>query len=135
MSMRLPITPVAICALIALLLGGCEVLDGLGGQAPTVNLDKKAIEHVAGAAQDSGEYAAAAGVYEKYAAAHPGDAVAQAGFAEAALEAGDMDKASESFQKALALAPDRVDARMGLGRIYLARHKPNQALTEFQAMI
>jgi Flp pilus assembly protein TadD len=135
MTMLPPAKPLAILGLLALLLAGCEALDGLGGQPPSVNLDRNAVARVATAAQDSGEYATAAGVYEKYAAAHPGDAVAQAGFAEAALEAGDMDKASESFQKALALAPDRVDARMGLGRIYLARHKPNQALTEFQAMI
>ncbi len=133
MTMPPPAKPLAILGLLALLLAGCEALDGLGGQPPSVNLDRNAVARVATVARDSGEYAAAAGVYEKYAVAHPGDAVAQAGFAEAALEAGDMETASESFQKALALAPDRVDARMGLGRIYLAR--PNQALTEFQAMI
>jgi len=47
------------------------------------------------------------------------------GLARAALQAGDMDKASESFRKALELAPDRSDARMGLGRICLAKHQPN----------
>jgi Flp pilus assembly protein TadD len=57
------------------------------------------------------------------------------GFAETALQAGDMDKASEGFRKALELAPDRIDARVGLGRIYLGRHQPNQALVEFQAVI
>ena len=125
----------AILGVLALLLAGCEMLDALEGQPPSVNLDRNAVARVAAAAQDSGEYATAAGVYEKYVAAHPGDAVAQAGFAEAALEAGEMDRASGIFQKTLELAPDRADARMGLGRIYLARHEPNQALAEFQAVI
>ena len=46
-----------------------------------------------------------------------------------------MDKASEIFAKALEHGPGRTDAHMGLGRIYLAKHKPNQALAEFQAVI
>jgi hypothetical protein len=53
--------PFGISALVALLLGGCEALDGLGG--PTAGkFDKKAVEHVAEAAQNSGEFGAAAGV-------------------------------------------------------------------------
>src|SRR5712692_8310312 len=101
MTMRSPEKPVAVLGLLALLLAGCEALAGLDGPAKTGNLDKAAVARVATAAQDSGEYAAAAGVYEKYVAAHPGDAAAQASFGEAALQAGEVDKAAGIFTKAL----------------------------------
>src|SRR5260370_11938813 len=97
MTMLRPKNAIVTFAITALILAGCEVLDGLGGQAPTVNLDKKAVEHVAGAAQDSGEYEVAAGVYEKYAASHPGDVAAQASFGEAPLQARRIDKAPHTF--------------------------------------
>src|SRR5258706_8940477 len=132
--MTMPLPTLTLVGLLALALAGCEALDALNG-APSVNLDKNAVAHLATAAQESGEYAAAAGVYEKYVAAHPGDVGAQVDFGDAALQAGEMDKASEIFAKAVELTPDRPDAHMGLGRVYLAKHKLNQALTEFRAVI
>src|SRR5438105_518650 len=117
------IRPAAVSGVLALLLIGCETLD-IGGQTATVKLDRQAIEHVIEAAQDSGEYAAAAGVSEKYAAAHPSDAAAQVSFGNVALEAGQVDKSIEVFRNAIKLDPSRGDAHVGLGRAYLAMHKP-----------
>src|SRR3954471_10225662 len=98
----------AALLLVALLLTGCGTI---GGSAkPAATLDKAAVTRVANIVQESGEYDAAARIQASYAAAHPDDAAAQVGAGEAALKAGEIDKALESFRRAVQLAPGQVEA-------------------------
>jgi Flp pilus assembly protein TadD len=118
-----------------LFLAGCAMLDGWTDQPPKVNLDKRAMQHIAEAAQNSGEYGAAAGVYEKVVEQHPHDVSVQASFGEAALAAGELNKAADVFTKQVKLGSNPIEAHTGLGRIYLAEHEPAKALAEFKEVI
>ena len=112
-TMRRIETPAAMLS-AALLLTGCAA----GGNAPkpAANLDKGAVTRVANIVQQSGEYDAAARIQASYAATHPDDRAAQLSSGETALQAGDLDKAVENFQRAAQLAPGQADAHYGLAR-------------------
>ena len=59
-------------------------------------------------------------------------AAAQISSGETALQAGDLDKALENFQRAAQLAPGQADAHYGLARAYLARNQPSRRLRSFR---
>lgn len=122
-------------ASVALLATGCQLVEGLNPQSQAVKLDRETVERVAVAAQATGGYAAAAGVLQQYAEKNPNDAAAQLSLGEAALTAGELDRALDAFGKARALAPNRVDPRMGLGRVHLAKREPTKAAAEFEAVL
>ena len=93
----------------ALLVTGCAAVGS--SPKPAANLDKAAVTRVANIVQQNGEYDAAARIRASYAAAHPDDRAAQLSAGETALQAGDLDKAVENFQRAAQLAPGRADAK------------------------
>ena len=125
-------TPAAMLT-AALLLTGCAAVGN--APKPAANLDKGAVTRVANIVQQNGEYDAAARIRASYAATHPDDRAAQLSAGETALQAGDLDKAVENFQRAAQLAPGRADAHYGLARAYLARNQSEQAAAEFQAVL
>src|SRR5215469_12055173 len=86
---------------------------------------------LAAAARDNGDYQTAASLYQKAAAARPTDPAPQKGLGDALLAAGSLDEAGKAYEKALLLAPGRGDLHLALGRLYLLKRKPNQALIEF----
>ncbi len=49
-----------------------------------------------------------------------------------AYYAGQLDLATDAYQKALAISPDDPEAHYLLGLVYLGRSKPQQALAEFE---
>src|SRR3954447_2853393 len=93
--------------LAALLLTGCGAGGGL--EKPAATLDKAAVARVANVVKQGGDYGTAERIQAAYATAHPGDAAAQISAGNATLQAGDVDKALENFQRAVQLAPGRVD--------------------------
>jgi Flp pilus assembly protein TadD len=119
--------------LVALLLSGCGTGGGL--ERPVANLDKAAVTRVANVVKQGGDYGTAAGIQAAYATAHPNDAAAQASAGDAALQTGDIDKALEYFQRAVQLAPGKMDAHYGLARTYLVKNQLEQAAAEFQTVV
>ena len=123
----------AVISLIALLLTGCGTSGG--SPKPAANLDTATVTRVANIVKQSGEYGTAAGIQAAYAAANPTDPAAQVTAGESALQAGQIDKALDNFQRALQIAPNRVDAHYGLARTYLARNQSEEAVAEFQIVV
>lgn len=130
--MRCPGKSAAILLLV-LFLTGCGAVGG--PDKPAVNLDRGAVTRVANVVKQSGEYGAAARIEASYAAKHPNDAAAQVSSGESALQAGEIDRALENFNRAVQVAPGRADAHYGLARAYLARNQPREAVAEFQAVL
>src|SRR4051794_2831341 len=130
--MRCPRKSAAIL-LVAVCLTGCGTING--SEKPVANLDRGAVTRVANVVKQSGEYDAAARIEASYATAHPNDAAAQLSSGESALQAGEIDRALENFNRAAQLAPGQADARYGLARTYLARNQPSEAVAEFQAVV
>ncbi|MGQ9730187.1 MAG: tetratricopeptide repeat protein [Candidatus Zipacnadales bacterium] len=65
----------------------------------------------------------------------PNDAVANAALAEVYLAAGDVERASMRAMRAVVLNPDQPEARIILGRAYLARRDLTAAVSAFRKAI
>jgi Flp pilus assembly protein TadD len=124
---------ISAALLLVILLTGCGTIGG--STRPAANLDKATVSRVANIVKQSGEYGAAARIQASYAAAHPDDPAAQVSSGEAALQAGEIDKALENFKRAVQLAPGQIDAHYGLARTYLSKNQPNEAAVEFQTVL
>jgi putative PEP-CTERM system TPR-repeat lipoprotein len=80
------------------------------------------------AQQAAGEPNQAAKSFNKLAAVRPGSPMPYMKEAEAELANKDYDAALQSFQKALALKPDLLEAQRGLITVYLAKGRADDAL-------
>jgi Flp pilus assembly protein TadD len=92
-------------------------------------------QHVAQAAEDSGDVGLAGQIYAQTAAANPTDAAAQLRYADALARGGDIAAAGDLLRSRLATVSDPLLLRDGLGSIYVVTGESTLAVTEYDAVL
>jgi len=99
------------------------------------DLSGDAGQHIAQAAEDSGDLALAGQIYAEAAAANPTDAAAQLRYADVLARGGDIAAARDLLKGRLATVSDPLLLRDGLGSIYVVTGQPALAVTEYNAVL
>src|SRR5215472_1927399 len=92
-------------------------------------------QHVAQAAEESGDVGLAGQIYAQAAAANPSDAAAQLRYADALARGGDVAAAGDLLRSHLATVSDPLLLRDGLGSIYVVTDQSTLAITEYDAVL
>jgi len=66
---------------------------------------------------------------------NPHDERALCRLADIELEHGDLEKAFEGYKQAAELAPTDIDAQLGLAKVFLLMHKPDEALPVLERVL
>ncbi|HKD58389.1 MAG TPA: tetratricopeptide repeat protein [Hyphomicrobiaceae bacterium] len=117
---------------MTLLVAACSQSRGDVG-AP--GLSGEAGQHVAQAAEESGDVELAGQIYAEAAAANPSDAAAQLRYADVLARGGDIAAAGDLLKSRLATVSDPLLLRDGLGSIYVVSGEPTLAVTEYDAVL
>jgi Flp pilus assembly protein TadD len=118
-----------------LLLAGCISQSSTNpAPAPMPDLAQKgpSLIRLAETAQRTGDFQLAVNIYRKVLEQNSDDLVARLGLGASLLANGDPAAAAQEYQKAAALAPERPEPQMGLGRVYLARKDGTRAYAAAQ---
>ncbi|GGF19588.1 hypothetical protein GCM10011611_26920 [Aliidongia dinghuensis] len=127
----------ALALVLALGLAGCAA-EPAPDRVPelTSNAEKARVsQQLAETARKGGDYAGAIDLYRKMLEAGGDPLIAHLGLADSLLAAGVLDKAAEEYTAAIAIAPNKPEPELGLGRLLLAGHRPAEALTAFDAAL
>jgi len=100
---------------------------------PANNAD--ALMGVAQTAEAEGDKQTALSLYQRAAAASPGDSEPLMAAGRLAAASGQHGEAARAYQLVVQSDPNNMDARYGLGRALAAQDLPNAALSHFEAML
>ena len=105
------------------------------GDAVPADLSDHAGQHIAQAAEESGDLPLAGQLYAQ-AAANPTNAAAQFHYADALVRGGDdVGAARDLLEGPLATVSDSLPPRDGLGSIFVVTGQPALTLTEYDAVL
>ena len=128
------------CLILFVWLGMAAVVAGCAG-APELRSAEDGQQAAAPATllrlgdrtRDAGNLGIAAGMYRQAHEANPADPVPLLRLGQVLRKDGQHDAAVAAFQAVLALAPDHLEAHIGLGFALIALEKPTAALAHFDA--
>src|SRR6185369_13912762 len=109
----------------ALLLAGCAIPTSPETKAGTADVGADVSERLADAARNGGDWPNAVKLYQRAIAAKPEKPELYLGLGESLVAMGAIDDGVVALKKASSLAPQRTEALLALGRIYLVRQKYN----------
>jgi len=129
---KLRYTANSAIVLLTLVLAACG---STSRDVAVTGFSGEASQHVAQAAEESGDVELAGQIYAQAAAANPSDAAAQLRYADALARDGDIAAAGDLLRSRLATVSDPLPLRDGLGSIYVVTGEPARAVTEYDAVL